>query len=70
MQDPQPFGEDFFSDDYEEDSLFLNDKKPVKEPVLIDVHHNASVAKKDRNTIESDNKYIEVGDVGMCWELP
>ncbi|KAG1726787.1 uncharacterized protein EDB91DRAFT_1086644 [Suillus paluster] len=53
--DPQPFGGDYFGDNYrEEDFPFINDE----EPVHVDVHHHASVAEEDENVLESDNEDI------------
>ncbi|KAG2336453.1 hypothetical protein BDR05DRAFT_978791 [Suillus weaverae] len=56
ISDPQPFGGDYFGDDYgEEDFPFVNDE----EPVHVDVHHDASVAEEDENVPASDNEDIE-----------
>jgi hypothetical protein len=52
----QPFGGDYFGDDYgEEDFPFANEEGPV----YVDVHHHASVAEEDENVLESDNEDIE-----------
>jgi hypothetical protein len=56
VSDPQPFGGDYFGDDYgEEDFPFANEEGPV----YVDVHHHASVAEEDENVLESDNEDIE-----------
>ncbi|KAG2053403.1 hypothetical protein BDR06DRAFT_982848 [Suillus hirtellus] len=54
--DPQPFGGDYFGDDYgKEDFPFTNEEGPV----YVDVHHHASVVEEDENVLESDNEDIE-----------